>query len=196
MESYNGSTMTTGGFTVEGGGSIQARNITVNSYNEGVTYRCLGAFPTGSGATLVAATNISGVERIVKSSSMRELKKNITDMPEGLSIIKSLRPRMFHWKKGEIDPNTEQPWTEEAKVIHQLEHKSYGFIVEEVYEAHPELVWLSEPDYQKPKDQEGGLFDLNAWKPTMWKEIELVSILTKAVQELSDKVEELESRLM
>jgi hypothetical protein len=116
-------------------------------------------------------------------------------MPEGLSILKKLRPRMFNWKQGEIDPNTNLPWTPEAKAIHKLAPKSYGFIVEEVYEVLPELVALSQPDYNKPLDQEGGFFDLNAWKPTMWKEIEVVPILVKAVQELSAKIEDLESRL-
>ena len=192
--SINGSIITTGGFTVDAPGSIQARNITVNSQNEGLTYRCVGSFPSGSGTTLVAGSG-SGVERIVKSSSMRELKEDIVDMPEGLSIIENLRPRMFYWKKGEIDPSTEQPWTEEAKLIHQLAHKSYGFIAEEVHEAQPELAWLSPPDLDKPWDEEGGLFDLNSWKPSMWKEIEIVPILVKAIQELSAKVQELESKL-
>ena len=141
------------------------------------------------------AVSGSGVERIVKSSSMRELKENIIDMPEGLAIIENLRPRIFNWKQGDIDPSTNEPWTPEAKVIHQLAHKSYGFIAEEVYEAQPELAWLSPLDLTKPWDEEGGLFDLDSWKPTMWKEIEIVPILVKAVQELSAKVNELESRL-
>ena len=153
-----------------------------------------GSFPSGTGTTLVAAS-AGSVERIVKSSSMRKLKENIIDMPEGLAIIQNLRPRIFNWKQGDIDPSTNQPWTPEAKVIHQLAHKSYGFIAEEVHEAQPELVWLSPPDPDKPWDEEGGLFDLNSWEPSMWKEIEIVPILVKAIQELSAKVEELESRL-
>ncbi len=57
--SISGTTITTGGFTVDAPGSIQARNITVNSQDEGLTYRCRNAFPTGTGTTLVAATNIA-----------------------------------------------------------------------------------------------------------------------------------------
>jgi hypothetical protein len=174
---------------------VYARNITANMTNEGVTYRNYNAFPVGTGTSLVANSGLAGVERITKTSSLREHKENIIDMPEGLSIIEKLRPRIFNWKQGEIDPNTEQPWTPEARAIQQLAPKSYGLIVEEVYEVMPELVFLSQPDVTKPIDEEGGFFDLNSWKPTMWKEIEVVSILVKAVQELSAKVQELESKL-
>jgi hypothetical protein len=41
----SGSLITTGGFSVDGPGSIQARNITVNSQNEGLTYRCVRFIP-------------------------------------------------------------------------------------------------------------------------------------------------------
>jgi acetyl-CoA synthetase len=44
-------------------------------------------------------------------------------------------------------------------------------------------------------DEEGGIFDIDAWKPAMWNTIEIIPILVKAIQELSAKVEELESRL-
>lgn len=189
--SINGSLITTGGFTVDSLGSIQARNMTAL-----LSYRSLGFFPTGgSGVGPLYAQTSGGDERIIRFTSLRELKENITDMPEGLPIINTLRPRTFNWKQGEIDPHTEEPWTPEAKAIHQLASKSYGFIAEEVHEAQPDLVWLGPSDPTKPWDEEGGLFDINSWKPTMWKEVEIVPILVKAVQELSAKVEELESRL-
>jgi len=41
----SGSLITTGGFSVDSPGSIQARNITVNSQNEGLTYRCVRFIP-------------------------------------------------------------------------------------------------------------------------------------------------------
>lgn len=187
----SGTTMTTGGFSVDAPGSIIARNITTT-----LTYRADPSFPTGgSGVGPLYAQTSGSVERIIRFTSLRELKENITDMEDGLSIIKTLRPRMFNWKQGRIDPNTEEPWTLEAKEIHKLAHKSYGFIAEEVYEAQPALVWLGPSDISRPWDQEGGLFDLNSWKPTMWKEVEIVPILVKAVQELSARVEELESKL-
>jgi len=186
-----GSLITTGGFSVDIAGSIIARNMTAS-----LTYRSLGFFPTGgTGVGPLYAQTSGGDERIIRFTSKRELKENITDMPEGLPIINTLRPRTFNWKQGEIDPHTEEPWTPEAKAIHQLAPKSYGFIAEEVYEAQPDLVWLGPSDSTKSWDEEGGLFDINSWKPTMWKEVEIVPILVKAVQELSAKVEELESRL-
>jgi hypothetical protein len=186
-----GSLITTGGFSVDAPGSITARNMTA-----ALTYRSLGVFPTGgSGVGPLYAQTSGGDERIIRFTSLRELKENITDMPEGLPIINTLRPRTFNWKQGEIDPHTEEPWTPEAKAMHQLSPKSYGFIAEEVYEAQPNLVWLGPSDATKSWDEEGGLFDINSWKPTMWKEVEIVPILVKAVQELSAKIEELESRL-
>lgn len=184
--------------TISGGAisgtTIDCLNVTVEN---GYSYRAQGSFPTtGGGVGPLYAQTLSGqgVERIARFTSLREFKENIEDMPNGLSVINNLRPRIFSWKMGEIDPVTNEPWTNQAKDLMSL-NRSYGFIVEEVFEAQPELVTFQPPSHELPWDQEGGIFDINAWKPAMWNTIEIIPILVKAIQELSAKVEELESRL-
>jgi hypothetical protein len=125
---------------------------------------------------------------------LREFKENIEDIPNGLSVVNNLRPRIFSWKMGEIDPVTNEPWTDQAKDLMSL-NRSYGFIVEEVLEAQPELVTFQPPSHELPWDEEGGIFDIDAWNPAMWNTIEIIPLLVKAIQELSTKVNELESRL-
>jgi hypothetical protein len=176
------------------GSTIDCLNITVEN---GYSYRAQSSFPTaggGVGPLYAQSLGGQGVERIVRFTSLREFKENIQDMPDGLSVINNLRPRIFSWKMGEIDPVTNEPWTDQAKDLMSL-NRSYGFIVEEVLEAQPELVTFQPPSHELPWDQEGGIFDINAWKPAMWNTIEIIPLLVKSVQELSAKVEELESRL-
>ena len=125
---------------------------------------------------------------------MREFIENIEDMPNILSVINNLIPRIFSWKMGEIDPVTNEPWTDQAKELMSL-NRSYGFIVEEVLEDQPELVTFQPPSHELPWDEEGGIFDIGACKPAMLNTIEVIPVLVKAIQELSAKVNELESRL-
>lgn len=175
-------------------GTIYGQNVTVQN---GFSFRADGSFPTGgSGVGVLWAQSLpgQGVERIIRYTSLRKFKENIEDIPNGLSIINNLRPRIFSWKMGEIDPTTNEPWTDQAKDLISL-NRSYGFIVEEVLENQPELVTFQPPSHELPWDQEGGIFDINAWKPTMWNQIEIIPLLVKAVQELSAKVQELESKL-
>jgi hypothetical protein len=176
------------------GTTIDCLNVTVQN---GYSYRAEVSFPTaGGGVGPLYSQSLSGqgVERIVRFTSLREFKENIEDMPNGLSIINNLRPRIFSWKMGEIDPVTNEPWTDQAKELMSL-NRSYGFVVEEVLEAQPELVTFQPPSHELPWDEEGGIFDIDAWKPAMWNTIEVIPILVKAIQELSAKVQELESRL-
>ena len=184
--------------TISGGAisgtTIDCLNVTVQN---GFSYRAQGSFPTaGGGVGPLYAQTLSGqgVERIVRFTSLREFKENIEDMPNGLSVINNLRPRIFSWKMGEIDPVTNEPWTDQAKELMSL-NRSYGFIVEEVLEDQPELVTFQPPSHELPWDEEGGIFDIGAWKPAMWNTIEVIPVLVKAIQELSAKVNELESRL-
>lgn len=173
-------------FRVDSAGSVACRNITVDS---GLSYRG-ESFAASGDTTTARIQQLSGVQRITQPSSTRDIKKNIEDISGALEIVKALKPRTFNFNEayyGEIDPSTEEPWTSQAKELHQL-FKSYGFIVEEVQEVNPQLVTYAPVEL--------GSLDLSTWKPKMWKDLEIIAILTKAVQELSNKVEELESRLI
>lgn len=184
---FNGGSINIGNnFRVDTNGSIACRNITVDS---GLSYRG-ESFASSGDTTTARIQQLVGVQRITQPSSTRDIKKNIQDIFGALEIVKALKPRTFNFNEayyGEIDPSTEEPWTNQAKELHQL-FQSYGFIVEEVQEVNPQLVTYAPVEL--------GSFDLSTWKPKMWKDLEIIAILTKAVQELSDKVEELESRLI
>jgi hypothetical protein len=107
------------------------------------------------------------------SSSRRDLKTNIKDYSNGLSIIKDLRPRLFNWKPQPDDP--------EIELTAKATLPEHGFIVEEVFEKYPELVtYLYEKDGSKT--------------PIMWKTNDVISILVQSVQELSERIEALEAQ--
>jgi len=171
-------------FRVGSSGSVNCRNITIDS---GLAYRG-ESFASSGDTTTARIQQLSGVQRITQPASNRDIKKNIQDISGALEIVKALKPRIFNFNEtyyGEIDPSTEEPWTSQAKELHQL-FQSYGFIVEEVQEVNPQLVTYCPVEL--------GSLNISTWKPKMWKDLEIIAILTKAVQELSDKVEELESR--
>ena len=111
--------------------------------------------------------------------------------------VKKLKPRTFIFNDKfyePLDPSTGEEWTQENKDLRELAI-NHGFIVEEVEEVDPRLVSYGVLDPNHPSDQPGGLYDLASLKPLMWKDQDMIALLTKAVQELSAKVEELESRL-
>jgi hypothetical protein len=183
---FNGGSINiAGNFRVDSAGTVECRNITVDS---GLAYRGINFASSGSGTT-ARIEQLIGVQRITQPTSTIKVKKNIQDITNALETINLLKPRQFNFNEqyyGDIDPSTEEPWTEEAKQIHEL-YTSYGFVVEEVQEVNPQLV-----AYGPGEDRS---FDILTWEPKMWRDLEIIAILTKAVQELSTKVEELESRL-
>lgn len=183
---FNGGSINiAGNFRVDSAGTVECRNITVDS---GLAYRGVNFASSGS-TTTARIEQLIGVQRITQPTSTRKVKKNIQDITNALETVNSLKPRQFNFNEqyyGDIDPSTEEPWTEEAKQIHEL-YTSYGFVVEEVQEINPQLV-----AYGPGEDRS---FDISTWEPKMWRDLEIIAILTKAVQELSAKVEELESRL-
>lgn len=124
--------------------------------------------------------------------SNRDAKQDIADMPDMLPLIAKLRPRTFRWK-GNKDAEVHDPTVnylhKSAKGTHNIGANIYpdgdyerGFIVEEVEECGHDLVsW--HPDSDEPK-------------PMMWKVNDFIAIAIKGIQELSAKVDELESRLL
>jgi hypothetical protein len=190
----SGSAILLGDLYVDTGGFIQATNIEIDA---GFRYRCSGVFNSTGSSTNARVHGAGSVEALCSPSSKREYKYNIENIPDALDILKTVRPRVFNWNIDafdKVDPWTGEPWTEEAKAINEF-NKSYGFIAEEMAEDQPLLTVYESPDASLPHDQPGGAFDFSAWKPKMWKEMDFIPLLVKAVQELSAKVEELESRL-
>lgn len=181
-------------FRVDGAGSMFGRNVTIDA---DFRYRCAGLFNSTTSTTLARVHNPGAAEALCSAASKREYKYNIEDITDALSILQTVRPRIFNWKMDafdKVDYWTNEPWSDEAKSLNEF-NKSYGFIAEEMAEDQPLLTVYEMPDPNLPRDQPGGLFDLSAWTPKMWKEMDFIPLLVKAVQELSAKVEELESRL-
>lgn len=157
-----------------------------------------GTFATTTSTTTcrVHAYGSYGSEVFREPASRRELKENIEDISGATEILKKLRPRIFNWKidaHDPVDPTTGQPWTDEAKAINEF-NKAFGFIAEEVAEDYPALALYRSPSHLPSEDPES-FFDINSWTPAMWKDMDMIPLLVKAVQELSAKVEELESKL-
>lgn len=152
---------------------------------------------TGSSTTarLASGTMIAGYDAVGRASSLRELKENIQDIENALEILQSLRPRKYNFKADaftDIDPSTGEPWTDEAKAFASLDHK-YGFIVEEVLEVRPDLISYT---FDSEGEQNPNYLDFSKWKPTMWEDIDVLVLCVKSIQELSTKIDELESRLV
>ena len=160
--------------------------------------KSLGNFSTTSSSTTARIHSPgSGGEIIRGPSSLRELKYNIQNINNALDILNQIRPRQYNWHIDgidKLDPTTNEPWSDEAKAIADLSI-SYGFIAEEIGEDYPALTVYKSPSLDLPKDQPGGYYDLNAWTPAMWKEMDMIPLLVKAVQEFSEKVQSLEARL-
>jgi hypothetical protein len=131
-------------------------------------------YATGLGSTTSAA-NVRQLAdgRLAYSTSLRELKEDIQDLNNALDIVNSLRPRTFKAKPQATDTEVEQYIRENVP--------TFGFIVDEVQADAPELL-----DFIK--DNVSGV------KPIMWKTNDLIAILTKAVQELSARLEALEAQ--
>lgn len=194
--SISGSTITGGSINVSGG-DIKCDTGTLRvGTNRGL--QSDGTFSTTTSTTTcrVHAYGSYGSEVFREPASRRELKENIEDIDDAVIILNKLRPRIFNWKidaHDSIDPTTGQPWTQEAKAINEL-NKSFGFIAEEVAEDYPALALYSSPKHL-PSENPQAFFDIASWTPSMWKDMDMVPLLVKAVQELSARLEELESRL-
>lgn len=194
-----------------GGGIYMDEGTTVKVYNNkqlysgnnmfvqnGGTFAANTSFAvTGSSTTarLASGTLIAGFDALGRPSSLRELKENIQDIEDGLNILNSLRPRKYNFRAdafSSLDPNTGEPWTQEAKAFAVLDHK-YGFIVDEVLEVRPDLISYS---FENDGSENPNYLDFSKWKPTMWEDVDVLVLCVKAIQQLSAKVDELQSRLI
>jgi hypothetical protein len=157
----------------------------------------LGKDVTGAGnnnATLGISTNkvsidLDGSDTSWAASSDERLKENIQASTAGLSFINELRPVTFNWKKAkDVDKSMSQYQDSEEPALGaegSYGKTMHGFIAQEVKSA-----------IDKHSDLKEGF--------SMWKEWEdgtqavsdgaLVTMLVKAIQELSARVEELESK--
>ena len=170
-------------------------NSTASGAGNGVGRITIGTSVTGYGQEWVTFGRGSTRTRVALgtttwySDSDERLKENIQTSAAGLSFINDLRPVTFDWKKkGEIDPSlTAYKEGSEDRIKLENNLNRYGFIAQEVKQAidnHPEVLDNGEIWQEDEMDGTQGV------APTA-----LIPMLVKAVQQLSAKVEELESQI-
>lgn len=112
------------------------------------------------------------------NSSDIKLKKNFEKPENILEKINKLNPLNYEYKIDEI------------KYLNLPGGKQNGFIAQELEEVFPELV----KEIKKPKDVKKMSEGLETFKAVNY--VGLIPILTKAIQELNEKVETLEAKLL
>jgi len=136
---------------------------------------------------------LSGVEMAAYSFitlSDERVKKNIEDSDVGLEFINSLRPVKFQFKRSTDLSGSEEDYIRNAVITgdgrekHGTQQK-YGFIAQELKEAIESHSPGSDIGWNGGVDKAEGVSGTK-----------LVAPLVKAVQELSQKVEELEARIV
>ena len=149
-------------------------------------YYVMGAsnsFTFGNGATDSRIDD--GATSITAPSDVR-LKEEIEDEKVGLDFINELRPVTFRWKKEKdvpVDLNAYGSGSEKRVMNGKYNHGFIAQEVKEVLDKNPNIkdgfdLWTEDVDGRQ-RIGEGSL----------------ISILVKGIQELSAKVEELESKL-
>lgn len=150
------------------GGSIPIRS---GDGSVRAQYFVMAGGVTGSGSTIIKRSD----GYILVQSSRRDLKTNIEDISDSLNKIAALRPRIFNWKPQDDDPD--DLFHREIKP----NHKTMGFVVEEVADVSPEYLEYS------IKDDE---LDAHYWKPN-----DFIALAIQGIKDLTAKVTQLEARI-
>jgi hypothetical protein len=108
--------------------------------------------------------------------SLRDHKEDIVPMENALEQLSLLQPRNFRFKEEILVPN------EPYDVFNRRTQLQYGFVMEEVQEAVPDLVMHKSPD---------GI----EHEAMYWKEPGMIALAVAAMQELSAEVNSLKERI-
>ena len=108
--------------------------------------------------------------------SKREYKEDIVPMDNALEQLSLLQPRNFRFKEEILVPN------EPYDVFNRRTQLQYGFVMEEVQDAIPDLVMHKSPD---------GI----EHEAMYWKESGMIALAVAAIQELSAKVDALQAEV-
>lgn len=135
---------------------------------------------------------VFGVYFIGRSSSTREIKRNIVDIDgdTAMSTLSALQPRAFNYNY--------QDGVDEIGRRMSDEYVAYGFIAEEVAEVNRDFTAFGPPteDWWETKDPETVTYeDFSTFKPVDWDQRAITALNVKATQELLRRVEALEARI-
>lgn len=140
-----------------------------------------GVYGLAGGATNVYAGFFSG--DVYSSGSYlpsdKMLKTDIGEVTDALSIVNDLKVHSYHYR------------TEEFEVMHLQEGLRYGFVADELKQILPQFIKttiqpLTTSDNEKHDGSSEETLEFEAVNYT-----ELIPILTKAIQEQQDQIEEL-----
>ena len=187
-------------------GNICHDNLTTGDLNTAIGYNLapsgvgvdseivIGSSITGAGTNTVrigtgggtATLGLDGSDTSWAAASDLRLKKDVADSTVGLSFVNDLRPVTFKWQhKNEVAEDLPQYDADSSAPIFGEGKSHHGFIAQEVkavIDNHSDVcdgnnIWHEDPDGTQQMSQGN-----------------LVPMLVKAVQELSAKIEELESK--
>ena len=182
------------GASYMGGTIYAAESISIGS-NRG--YRSDGNFSTTTSTTITARIVDAGGYQVIRAQgSMRNLKDDIQPISGALDKLLRLRPVSFVEKP--------EGWEDEVGLQLKSLDRHFGLIAEEVAEDLPELATFGYPGGYPMKTNEDGkevvdqeeLVKFEKYVPVSWREMGAIPLLIKAVQELSSKIDELESRMV
>ena len=188
-----GSQLIAGGLEVDG--EIKADGSIAIAANTG--YRSQGNFSTTTSTTITARILDAGGYQVIRAQgSMRNLKDDIQPISGALDKLLRLIPVSFVEKP--------EGWEDEVGLQLKSLDRHFGLIAEEVAEDLPELATFGYPGGYPMKTNEDGkevvdqeeLVKFEKYVPVSWREMGAIPLLIKAVQELSSKIDELESKMV
>jgi endosialidase-like protein len=156
------------------GGIIYSNNIMEFRTNGNKTQMLLSQ---GATYTLEVFGSALAIDGMWVDSDLK-LKKDINDFSSALDVIKQLRPKTYFFKK------------EEYKNLNLSSSKQHGFVAQELEKVLPELVQSSQQPVRIKANGEPEMEDVKSVNY-----IELIPILTKALQEQQQQIDELKQQV-
>jgi len=179
--------------TTDGTRNVIIGNYTMTSSPGGYDQEVLGYNVTGSGHNTFtfgsggADTTCTNGSTSFSAPSDERMKEEIVTSTAGLSFLNDLRPVTFKWKKEKDIPTELNTHVEGSEKRYKTDATQHGFIAQEVksvIDAHSEIkdgfeMWREDDADGRQRVSESAL----------------IPVLVKAIQELSAKVDDLESKL-
>ena len=134
--------------------------------------------PSSSDEVMVRISSGEIKRRTLSNWSLREMKEDINALDNAINKIKSMQPRTFRFKESVLIED------EPYDAFNRREQLQYGFIVDEVASSEaPNLVYYATDD---------GITKFEK----SWKLDGMIALTVAALKELTDRVEQLESRMV
>jgi len=193
LELNNGSSFTSGGNLIATGyvtgDEFRGNNNTVDIHRGGTSngIRIVGA---SNGAYVFTYNSAGSSYTLYNPFSDERLKENITDINYGLEEILQLRPITYDWK------DDVRPYPENTELQYGLLAQEVEAVMPDIVDTAPSTHIVTDEDGNETEEDLGVMVDGVLIQNTKsYDERPLTYALIKAVQELSAKNDELESRL-